>query len=119
MLRTVLQGLVNRAATAMPEGGLLQLGTSVIQHPTPHDRMAVPRAYAVLDVHDTGRAMAEADQRRLTGPVPEPAGAGTAHPLDALHALLQQGDGFITCGTGPELGTRVRVHVPLAGAPPI
>ena len=119
-LREVLHGLVDRAATAMPEGGVLQLGTSVVQLPSPHDRTAARRAYAVLHVHDTGRAMAEVDPRHLTGPAPESARADASggHPLDALHVLLQERDGFITCDTAPDHGTHVQVHIPLAGAPP-
>ena len=127
-MREVLHALVANAAAAMADGGILVLGTSLAQHRSPAraphavDRDEAHRLpYAVLHVRDTGTGMPAAIRQQLTTPLVDRNHAlpEEGRSLERIHAMIHQQDGFLACDAVPGEGTHLRLHLPLAGAPPL
>src|SRR6185503_5949757 len=99
-LENALTNLAVNASDAMPNGGRLTIGTSIVeltdedaqQHPT----MAKGR-YAVLIVSDTGQGMDAATRSQIFQPffTTKPAGKGTGLGLAMVYGTVKQMGGFI------------------------
>jgi two-component system cell cycle sensor histidine kinase/response regulator CckA len=112
--------LVRNAVAAMPDGGVLTIGTDVQARTraTGPGQDATARRYAVLIVADTGVGMPDVVKARLFEPFfsTQPFGTGRGMGLAAVHGMVAQSDGFIECDSAPGEGTTLRLFFPEAAA---
>jgi two-component system, NtrC family, sensor kinase len=109
-LQQVLLNLMNNAVDAMPQGGVLTVGT-VIEKGTRH---------AVVKVSDTGHGIAEADLDRIYEPffTTKPEGEGTGLGLFVSYGIIKECGGSIDCESrvaernGDRSGTTFLVKLP-------
>jgi CheY-like chemotaxis protein len=106
---------------AMPNGGLLMLGTAEALRQHPHEPAADnrPRYFAMLEVRDTGVGMSDDIRARLFEPFfsTQPFGTSRGMGLASVHGMVHQSRGFIECDSAPGEGTTLRLFFPLTGAP--
>ncbi len=123
-LENALTNLAVNASDAMPNGGRLTIGTSVVelteedalQHPT----MSKGR-YAVLSVSDTGHGMDEATKAQIFQPffTTKPAGKGTGLGLPMVYGTVKQMSGFIWVYSEIGTGTTFRLYFPTTSEMPL
>ena len=116
-LENALTNLAVNASDAMPHGGRLTIGTSIVeltdedavQHPT----MTKGR-YAVLAVSDTGDGMDAATRAQIFQPffTTKPAGKGTGLGLSMVYGTVKQMGGFIWVYSEIGSGTTFRLYFP-------
>jgi len=121
-IEQVILNLAVNARDAMPEGGVMEIGTqgSVLDegyaasHP---DARAGP--HTVLSVSDTGTGMDEATMARIFEPffTTKERGRGTGLGLSSVFGIVKQAGGHITVESGPGKGSTFRVHLPAAEEP--
>ena len=119
-LQQVLLNLVNNAAQAMPNGGVVQLRvdatTSERLSGTPLD--GIPRI-ARLTVTDTGVGMDRATLSRIFEPFYTTKGPqrGSGLGLSTVHATITALGGVVRAYSAPGSGTRMEVLLPALPAP--
>jgi PAS domain S-box-containing protein len=118
----VLRNLALNAYDAMPAGGEIHLGTSLMRVNTRAD--AAQQAlhvgdYAVLTFRDTGCGMTPEICVRALEPyfTTKPRGKGTGLGLSTCHGIVRQSGGRITVQSEPGAGTTVTLYLPLVDAP--
>ena len=121
-LLDAIQALVHNAREAMPQGGSLTLRTGQVVRTHPHEppSEALPRAFAVLSVHDTGVGMEEETRARLFEPFfsTQPFGNNRGMGLASVHGMVHQSRGFMACESQPGLGTTLQLYFPMATVTP-
>jgi two-component system, cell cycle sensor histidine kinase and response regulator CckA len=113
----VLMNLVVNARDAMPRGGKLTITTSnstVDQNKASAHPGAIPGAYVVLSVGDTGTGMTEDVKARLFEAffTTKPKGKGTGLGLATCQTIVQHSHGFIEVHTEIGRGTTFNVYFP-------
>lgn len=111
----------------MPQGGRLQIATTVAEFATPptgrHPEAAAGR-FVVLTVSDNGRGM---DQQTLahlfepfftTKPLGLGTGLGTGLGLATVYGIVKQHEGWIEVESFPGRGTTFRVYLPASDSAP-
>ncbi|WP_396222655.1 PAS domain S-box protein [Gemmatimonas sp.] len=120
-LLDAIRAMVDNARMAMPNGGLLMLGTAEALRQHPHEPAADnrPRYFAMLEVRDTGVGMSDDIRARLFEPFfsTQPFGTSRGMGLASVHGMVHQSRGFIECDSAPGEGTTLRLFFPLTGAP--
>jgi signal transduction histidine kinase/ActR/RegA family two-component response regulator len=108
-LQQVLMNLSVNARDAMPNGGVLELGTT-----------AGPDGTFVLSVRDSGVGMTPEVRSRLFEPffTTKPVGKGTGLGLSTSHGIVKQHGGEIEVESAPGAGTTFRIVLPRAGPEP-
>ncbi len=106
-LDQVLMNLVVNAADAMPDGGILRVGTGRSDDGSPW-----------VSVADTGCGIPEAIRARVFEPffTTKPAGKGTGIGLAVVRGIVEQHGGAIELASGVGQGTTVRITLPAADA---
>jgi len=121
-IENVLTNLAINARDAMPHGGTLTLGTSVVDI-TPADVVQRPDMttgrYVVLSFSDTGHGMDEATRARIFEPffTTKAPGVGTGLGLSTVYGIVKQMHGFIWVYSEPNAGTTFRLYFPEAERP--
>ncbi len=117
-LEQVLMNLAVNARDAMPAGGTLTVATERRVAVAPG--ADVPRAWAVLLVHDTGVGMDAATRDRIFEPFfttktasGAVSGSGTGLGLATAFSIVEQDGGFIAVDSAPGEGARFEVHLRL------
>jgi PAS domain S-box-containing protein len=102
-LDQVLMNLVVNAADAMPDGGILRVGTGRSDDGSPW-----------VSVSDTGCGIPEAIRDRVFEPffTTKPAGKGTGIGLAVVRGIVDQHGGAIVLESGVGRGTTVRITLP-------
>ncbi len=118
MIEQVLMNLAVNARDAMPEGGRLEIGTSIhtIEPLARYTPALDPGRYAVLEVADSGCGIPQRDLERIFEPfftTKEP-GKGTGLGLATTFSIVEQHRGGIEVQSKAGAGTRFRVALPLA-----
>ena len=116
-LEQVLVNLVVNARDAMPGGGEIFIGTSVVEIGAEDvRRCAEARAgsFVCLAVRDTGAGMDGETLRSIFEPffTTKEVGKGTGMGLATVHGIVKQHDGWITVESAPGAGTTFRVFFP-------
>ncbi|HEU5261857.1 MAG TPA: PAS domain S-box protein [Gemmatimonadales bacterium] len=111
----ILFNLVTNARDAMPDGGVLRIETT---RSRPSWGAPAAGEFVCLGVGDTGIGMGEETRRRLFEPffTTKPAGKGTGLGLATVYGLVKQHGARIDLDSAPQMGTRFRIHFPVAAA---
>jgi nitrogen-specific signal transduction histidine kinase/CheY-like chemotaxis protein len=116
-LESALLNLCINARDAMPEGGLLTVGTADVHlsaADTPEDE-AKPGKYVAISVADTGTGMPPEVLERVFEPffTTKPQGQGTGLGLSQVYGFVRQSGGLVRIESAPGRGTTVRLLLPL------
>jgi PAS domain S-box-containing protein len=104
-IRQAIINLIINAVDAMPEGGTLTIRT--------YRRDKGGRAWAVVEVSDTGIGMDEETKRRAIEPFFTTKGEkGSGLGLAAVYGTVQRHEGFMEIDSAPGEGTTVRLWLP-------
>jgi len=116
-IHQVLLNLCVNARDAMPNGGMLSLGTSVVAGELIRTRFikAGAREYNCLRVTDTGIGMDDATRQRIFEPffTTKGVGKGTGLGLSSVFGIVESHNGFIDIRSAPGKGTTFEVYLPL------
>jgi len=118
-LEQVLMNLVTNARDAMPNGGILEVGTAKVQvdedylraHP---DSRLCPGPHVQLWVQDTGYGMNAETKARAFEPffTSKASGHGTGLGLAIVYGVIYQSNGDIVLTSDVGAGTRVEILLP-------
>ncbi|TWI69268.1 PAS domain S-box-containing protein [Pseudoduganella lurida] len=110
----VLNALLN-ARDAMPTGGTITIGTSVLRD---KEKIGAHRLlgdqYVVVCVSDTGQGMSRDVMARATEPFFTTKGPGTGLGLAMVHGFVEQSHGRLELDSELGKGTQVRMIFPVA-----
>lgn len=117
-IEQVLVNLATNARDAMPKGGVLTIGTGLLDI----DELFVhangygePGRYALISVSDTGVGMDEKTKARIFEPffTTKEVGKGTGLGMAIVYGIVKQHRGFINVYSEPQIGTTFRIYIPL------
>jgi len=113
-LEQVLLNLAVNARDAMPDGGVLTIGTSNIRIAA-LDRRALPRSVSLV-VRDTGVGMSDEVKDRIFEPffTTKDVGKGTGLGLSMVYGIVQQSGGKIVVDSVVGKGTAFTITLPVA-----
>jgi two-component system cell cycle sensor histidine kinase/response regulator CckA len=119
-LELALLNLAINARDAMPEGGTLTFGASVVHLSAgelPPDAPAPPGAYVRIIVRDTGRGIEPEAMHRIFEPffTTKEAGKGSGLGLAMVYGTVMNHKGFIGVRSQAGRGSEFLVHLPVAG----
>ncbi|XYJ11318.1 histidine kinase famiy protein [Telluria sp. B2] len=105
-LEMALLNVLINARDAMPEGGQVKVGTSLLRGDA--------ASHVVICVIDQGEGMTPEVMRRATEPFFTTKGPGTGLGLAMVHGFVQQSRGRLELDSAPGKGTTVRMLFPVA-----
>ncbi len=113
----VIVNLTTNARDAMPEGGLLEIGTRIHSLDAAAAQqlgLAAAGRYVVLSTSDTGEGMDERTRRRIFDPffTTKDPGKGTGLGLSIVYSVVEQSDGAIEIDSDPGRGSRFQIWLP-------
>lgn len=111
----LLNALIN-ARDAMPQGGTITIGTSVLRDKQKiESHRLLGDQYVVICVSDTGEGMSRDVMARATEPFFTTKGPGTGLGLAMVHGFVEQSHGRLELESEVGKGTHVRMIFPVAG----
>ena len=120
LLEEALMNLVENAVEAMPDGGLLTIGTDQVRFQNEPGYIIDnynSLACAVISITDSGRGMDKETMGRMFEPYfttkPEP---GRGLGLSIAHSIIKKHRGCIKVKSTRGKGTTIKVYLPLARA---
>jgi two-component system, cell cycle sensor histidine kinase and response regulator CckA len=118
----VLLNLAFNARDAMPEGGILTIGTRLTVLSAGDEALdpdARPGRYVQLTVSDTGTGMSAEVASRILEPffTTKPEGLGTGLGLSTVHNIVSKAGGSLRVDPGEGTGSRFRIYFPAMGGP--
>jgi PAS domain S-box-containing protein len=117
----ILFNLATNARDAMPRGGALTIGTSLVEIDNDfilaHGFGEAGR-YALIAVSDTGMGMDEKTRERIFDPfyTTKETGKGTGLGLSTVYGIVKQHRGYITVWSEPLHGATFRIYLPAVRA---
>ncbi|BFU47556.1 ATP-binding protein [Krasilnikovia sp. MM14-A1004] len=114
-LDQVLLNLVINARDAMPDGGLIDVETDLVELPEGTYLPLTAGRYAQLTVSDNGVGMSAEVRDRLFEPffTTKPSQKGTGLGLATVYGIVVDADGTITVDSTPGVGTTFKILLPL------
>ncbi len=121
-IEQVLMNLCTNARDAMPRGGILSIGTSVVdldEHDAGLHELEEPGAYALISLSDTGRGIDEETRRMIFEPffTTKVVGKGTGLGLSIVYGIIKQHKGQISVYSERGIGTTFKIYLPLLASP--
>jgi two-component system cell cycle sensor histidine kinase/response regulator CckA len=120
-IEQVLMNLATNARDAMPQGGTLQIATSVVEVDDSnmiilHDHKS--SRYVLITVSDSGVGMDKKTQAHLFEPfyTTKEVGKGTGLGLAITYGIIKKHHGFIYVDSQPGEGTTFNIYLPLVKA---
>ncbi len=117
-LEQVMMNLATNARDAMPKGGVFSVATEQIR--LDKEFIAThgygqPGMYALISVSDTGKGMDETTLQRIFEPffTTREMGKGTGLGMAVVYGIVKGHDGYINVYSEPELGTTVKIYLPM------
>jgi PAS domain S-box-containing protein len=110
--------LVLNARDAMPDGGVLRIGTAEVEVKPGNDldggAEAAPGDYVQLRVSDTGLGIDPSVLGRIFEPFfsTKPFGQGTGLGLAMVYGMVRQSDGYVTVTSRKGRGTSFAIYLP-------
>ncbi|MEA2102009.1 MAG: response regulator [Thermodesulfobacteriota bacterium] len=115
-IEQVLLNLYVNAWQAMPEGGLLSVGTKnvIIERNSTAYPQAAPGKYIRIDISDTGKGMDKETIKRIFEPffTTKEVGKGSGMGLASAFGIIQNHSGMINCQSIEDAGTTFIIHLP-------
>ena len=113
----VIINLVINARDSMPDGGILTLGTDIMEIDDGFIKthgFGEPGVYATLSVSDTGTGMDEETRQRIFDPffTTKRPDKGTGLGLSVTYGIVKQHNGYITVDSEPAKGSIFRIYFP-------
>jgi PAS domain S-box-containing protein len=120
-IEQVLMNLATNARDAMPEGGLLGIGTEKIaidKEFIKEHGFGKEGEYALIAVTDTGAGMDRETSEKIFEPffTTKEVGKGTGLGLSMVYGIIKQHEGYINVYSEPGSGTTFRIYLPLIDA---
>ena len=117
-IEQVLMNLVTNARDAMPDGGMLTVGTRLenfTESFVVHQGGSHAGTYACISVTDTGTGIDEATGSKIFEPffTTKESGKGTGLGMSIVHGIVSQHGGFIYFLSQPGAGTSFHVCLPI------
>lgn len=114
----MILNLAINARDAMPDGGVLTVGTRVVVMQNEPD--IEPGPYVEIAVSDTGQGMDDETRRRAMEPffTTKPVGKGTGLGLAQIYGSARQAGGTVRIESEPGVGTTVRILLPRSSEVP-
>ena len=116
-IEQVLMNLAANARDAMPNGGILTIGTGIQEIDQSFIRMygyGNLGKYVVLSVSDTGKGMDSETSKKIFEPffTTKDVGKGTGLGLSIVYGVIKQHNGYISVYSEPGKGTIFRIYLP-------
>ncbi len=115
-LEMALLNVVINARDAMPDGGVVTVGTALTSQQRRSASKLPPGDYVSICVNDEGIGMPPEVVRRATEPFFTTKGLGTGLGLAMVHGFVQQSHGRLEIDSEPGRGTKVRMIFPVTQA---
>jgi PAS domain S-box-containing protein len=123
-LESAILNLALNAQDAMPGGGCLAISTGTAsldeRYRDTHPEV-LPGDYVMISVTDDGEGMSESVRERAFEPffTTKEVGKGSGLGLSMVYGFIKQSNGHVSIYSEPELGTTVRLYLPIvkAGVP--
>lgn len=120
-IEQVLMNFATNARDAMPDGGVLTIGTRYVSIKEDDVRAILvdrPGLYAELSVTDTGGGMDEKTRQKIFEPFfsTKEVGKGTGLGLAIVYGIVKQHNGTISVHSDIGIGTTFSIYFPLAKA---
>jgi len=120
-LESAILNLALNAQDAMPDGGNLTIATSnslLDQRYQDEHPEVVPGAYALIEVTDDGEGMPFEVAQRAFEPffTTKEVGKGSGLGLSMVYGFIKQSSGHVAIYSEPQLGTTVKLYLPVAKA---
>ncbi len=115
LIQQVLFNLVTNARDAMPDGGVITIGTEMVEQASiPDGLSAADGPYAVLWVRDTGQGITDEIRHRIFEPffTTKEVGRGTGLGLSMIYGTIRQHNGFVRIESEPAQGSLVSIYLP-------
>ena len=117
-IEQVLVNLATNARDAMPNGGILTIGTRLMDIDAlfvQSNGYGEPGRYALMSVSDTGVGMDEKTKSKIFEPffTTKEEGKGTGLGMAIVYGIVKQHGGFINIYSEPQIGTTFRIYIPL------
>ena len=113
-LEMALLNVVINARDAMPQGGVVTVGTAVVTEARRLANRLPPGEYVAICIQDDGEGMPPDVLKRATEPFFTTKGLGTGLGLAMVHGFVQQSHGRLDIDSEPGRGTQVRMLFPVA-----